>query len=441
MDPELETKTDSDGSTVPNTPIAESGNAIWLNEKQVFAWLRPMNENAITAFDATVNKVIKHAPKYDHFRRFLHCDSRRPRSQSVFSEDNEDPSYEQPPAYPYRRWIGGFGLRLTDVPCDPEQGWRMGTNLKEIDLLLAPPRRYRDQLRVAGYHATLRLHPESCRILLQARHTVKIGSKGPKAFRYPETLLLEPGEIIFIGDGAYTFEYTDYFYSEGFKPTVTQYMRNHHDSSWSINQYISPGSVGVATALGEYYCSPRAFNQGTFGKISAGWNKSGDTVAFKIFKNPKELEIRSHVKLMEYIGQHNNILQLLECISNFDTKVPDACCIYTPLTSSNLADVITSYKPDVHAKTALFADYLNGMSYLHDQKGIMHRDISPGNLAITSFSKPRGIIIDLDAATTDSTSTDHMKGTLPFLAPEIIALKSLKGQGPQPLPYDKSVDT
>ncbi|KAL9023145.1 MAG: hypothetical protein Q9196_007366, partial [Gyalolechia fulgens] len=136
-----------------------------------------------------------------------------------------------------------------------------------------------------------------------------------------------------------------------------------------------------------------------------------------------------------------NILHLLDCISNFGTKAPDACCVYTPLTSSNLSDVITGYTPDVQAKSTLFADYLSGMSCIHDQKGIMHRDISPGNLAITSFNKPRGVIIDLDAATTDATSRDHMKGTLPLLAPEIIAFKFWKGTGSPPAPYDKSVDT
>ncbi|KAL8934834.1 MAG: hypothetical protein Q9216_005710, partial [Gyalolechia sp. 2 TL-2023] len=428
MDTEPEAKVDADGSTVPNSPDAESGDAARLDEEQVFAWLRPMNDIANTAFNATVDMVIKHTPVFDHFRSFLHYrDSHQPRSQSVFTEDDDDSNQESPPAHPYRQWSGSFGLCLNHLPCDPGQGWRVGTNSKEIDILLAPPRSFRNETQIAGYHGTLKLHMESCRILLQARHTITVGRDGPKAFRYPETLLLEPGEIIFIGNCTYTFEYTKYFYSEAFKHALTRYMRNYHDSSWSINQYVTPGSIGIPTVLGEYYCSPRAFNQGTFGKISAGWDKTGDTVAFKIFKAPKESQ--------------PNILYLLDCISHFDIQVPDACCVYTPLTSSNLADVITNYNPDINAKFALFADYLSGMSYLHDQKGTMHRDISPGHLAITSFDKPKGIIIDLDAATRDPTSTNHMKGTLPFLAPEILALKSWKGTNPQPPAYDRNVDT
>ncbi|KAL8651928.1 MAG: hypothetical protein Q9210_002983 [Variospora velana] len=269
----------------------------------------------------------------------------------------------------------------------------------------------------------------------------QVGRNGAKAFRHPESFLLEPGEIVFLGNCAYTFEYTEFFHSGAFKQALTQYMREYHGSLWSMNKYISPGSVGVATALGNYFCSPIAFNQGTFGKISAGWDKSGGTVAIKVFKNPKKSEIHSHVKLMESIGQHENILRLLECVSHFDTKVPDAYCVYTPLASTNLSDVINGYTTDAIAKSALFIDYLSGLSYLHDQKGIMHRDISAGNLAITSLSEPRGIILDLDAATTSDISTDHMKGTLPCLAPEIMALKDWDGACKQPPPYEKSIDT
>lgn len=66
----------------------------------------------------------------------------------------------------------------------------------------------------------------------------------------------------------------------------------------------------------------------------------------------------------------------------------------------------------------------------------MHRDINPNNLAVTSFNEPKGLIIDLDAATKERHSIDHMQGTLPYLAPEIISLKSQHHY----TGYDKSVD-
>jgi serine/threonine protein kinase len=102
--------------------------------------------------------------------------------------------------------------------------------------------------------------------------------------------------------------------------------------------------------------------------------------------------------------------------------------------------VIHACTPDFAAKLTLFADYLSGLSYLHDQKGVMHRDISPGNLAVVSFDKPKGIILDLDSATASESSTDHMQGTVPFLSPEIINLKAWKQEEEPPPPYGKSVD-
>ncbi|KAL8700669.1 MAG: hypothetical protein Q9201_005324 [Fulgogasparrea decipioides] len=437
---------ESDDSTIPITPEADSDDFIRLDENEVFAWLRLVDGTARRAFDKTVNTVIKHAPKFDHFRQFLHCDYRQDRSQSAFTKDG-DSIYDQPSATLYQ-WAGAFALRLTCLPHDPVQGWCMGTNhgrspSKEVDLLLAPPTYDWTKTRILGHHATLKLHPESCRVSLHAKHTTTITRHGIKAFRHPESYVLEHGEIIIMGDCAFTFEYTDFFHSHSFEQDLTQYMREYHHPQWIINKYISPGSVGLPTVIGDYYCSPSAFDQGTFGKVSAGWTRSGGPVAIKTFKNPKKSEIYSHKELMEYIGRHDNIVHLLTCVSHFETKAPDAYCIYTPLALFNLSTVIMECTPDTTAKSALFTDYLSGLAYLHEQKGIMHRDISPGNLAVTSLHAPKGIILDLDAATTSISSTDHMKGTLPCLAPEIVALKAWDRSkvGKPPPPYEKNIDT
>ena len=120
---------------------------------------------------------------------------------------------------------------------------------------------------------------------------------------------------------------------------------------------------------------------------------------------------------------NDNILQLLECVSHFVTPAPDAYCVYSPLATVVLREVIPTHQVGINIKLALLSDYLCGLSYLHEEKNVMHLDISPGNLAITSLDNPKGIIIDLDAAVEPVSCFDHGKGTLPYLAPEIIALK------------------
>ncbi|KAL8774145.1 MAG: hypothetical protein Q9209_001253 [Squamulea sp. 1 TL-2023] len=436
---------DLDDSTVPNTPDSNSGDAVQLAQHEVFAWLRPLNKAACQGFDATVNTVIKYSSQFDHIRQFLHCDNRQERAPSVFTEDSGGSDHE--PAAPTKEWAGAFGLRIIYLPSDPVLGWRLGTNRgrsasPEVDLLLAPPTDHWVKTRISGHHVTLSLDPGCSRIVLHARHTVTISWRGAKTLRRSESHVLENGEVIHIGNCAYTFEYTDYFFSLNFESTVSHYMRKYHNPLWAINKYISPNSVGSPTLIGKYYCSPSAFAQGTFGKVAAGWTANGATVAVKTFKTPDKREIRSHFKMMGYIGKHDNIAHLLDFDDHLNAAVPDAYCVYTPLAVANLKEIINAYTPDVPAKTALFTDFLAGLSHLH-QKGVMHRDISPGNLAITSLQQPIGIIIDLDAATSDTYSSDHMKGTMTFLAPEIMDLKDWdkhrNGKQPPPL-FDKSVD-
>ncbi len=129
------------------------------------------------------------------------------------------------------------------------------------------------------------------------------------------------------------------------------------------------------------------------------------------------------------------MLCLVECVANFTLGVPTAYCVYTPLAASSLGSLLADYELDAAAKETLTIDYLTGLAYLHE-KGIMHRDISLQNLTVSALDNPRGIIIDLDAATFEEQSVDHQRGTLLYLAPEIWRIKT----GSAVLPYNKAVD-
>ena len=133
-------------------------------------------------------------------------------------------------------------------------------------------------------------------------------------------------------------------------------------------------------------------------------------------------------------------MQLLYCASEFNAKVPDAYCVYAPLALASLAEVIGAYEPDFDAKVSILSDCLSGLSHLHDKKQLMHRDINPNNIAIVSFDNPKAVIIDLDSATAEETTTDHYKGTIAYLAPEIVELKGWNGKEQRPPPYGKQVD-
>lgn len=131
-------------------------------------------------------------------------------------------------------------------------------------------------------------------------------------------------------------------------------------------------------------------------------------------------------------------MELLHSSSNLEPAIPVVYCVYSPLAFATLEDVADTHHISLAAQIALLIDYLRGLVFLHDTKGIMHRDIKPANLGVRSFDPPRGVILDLDAATIETTSDDHGQGTIPYLAPEIISLKVNPATNAQR--YKSSVD-
>jgi serine/threonine protein kinase len=98
------------------------------------------------------------------------------------------------------------------------------------------------------------------------------------------------------------------------------------------------------------------------------------------------------------------------------------CFIFSePLIQPTLASVITSSSLSMSDRLSLIEQMLEGLAFIHSE-GCMHRDIRPENVLVSS-SPLQAVIIDFDCATFDKTSKDHMKGTIRYLAPEVIALK------------------
>lgn len=433
---------------VPNTPEDFSDVTI-LKHDDAFALLRPVNPSAQSALNASVNAVIMEVDgdsTFDHYRQFVHAERGQARASSVFTEDEHADVEEPDGNSASQQWYGAFKFSLRKPPREGGLGWYLGTSRspplspnQDVDILLAPPTSAWSQRGIAGIHARLYFHKESYRMVLQARHTVTVG-KSERIIRNSESQVLDDKDLVIIGDCTYAFEYTSYFQSVEFETELSEYVRQTCGPRWAINKLLSPTSVGAPRPLGEYYSSPSAFAQGTFGQVAAGWARDGAAVAIKHFKNPRRSDIDSHRNLMRIIGSHDNILRLLNCITNFQTQIPTAYCVYTPLAVMTLKDVISLYETNSAAQIVLLRDYIAGLSHLHD-KGIMHRDIKLENLAVKSLQNPIGVILDLDAATIAQTSIDHMQGTIPYLSPEIIKLKEWNPlHGRAPPSYEKSVD-
>lgn len=108
--------------------------------------------------------------------------------------------------------------------------------------------------------------------------------------------------------------------------------------------------------------------------------------------------------------------------------------IYLPLGRSNLQHLILS-DMSIQDRIVVFRQCLEGIAYIHSKK-LMHRDIKPGNIIVVSQNPPNVMLIDFGQATWEETSTNHMVGTIRYLAPEVRALK--RGLASQP--YNNSID-
>lgn len=82
----------------------------------------------------------------------------------------------------------------------------------------------------------------------------------------------------------------------------------------------------------------------------------------------------------------------------FNGSSPQYYCVYAPLAVVTLAQLTETFETNDVYKRILLRDFSCGLSFLY-AKGIVRRDISPKNLAVTALYPPKGLIIDLDAAT------------------------------------------
>lgn len=109
--------------------------------------------------------------------------------------------------------------------------------------------------------------------------------------------------------------------------------------------------------------------------------------------------------------------------------------IYEPLLIHTLEELIVSDRLDDLARVNICEQCIEGLAWIH-KCGIMHRDIKPLNMGMKSISPPEAMIFDFGHGTAKQTSTDHYKGTIAYLAPEVLDLKFHKSD----IPYNNAAD-
>lgn len=102
----------------------------------------------------------------------------------------------------------------------------------------------------------------------------------------------------------------------------------------------------------------------------------------------------------------------------------DTYIIYGPLAEGTLEGLRLDDRGYCTSLDA-FAQAVKGLQHIH-HCGWMHRDIKPTNILYRSKPIFSVVIADYGHGTRETQSADHTKGTIRYLAPEILTLKKLE---------------
>lgn len=122
--------------------------------------------------------------------------------------------------------------------------------------------------------------------------------------------------------------------------------------------------------------------------------------------------------MLEYYDQYET--------ENFIVLLSERC-------PESLFSLIHNYKPPIDHKLKLTAQLIEAVAGMH-QRGLLHLDIKPDNVLVGPEGGVR--LADFGTSLHSDSATASLRGTYPFLAPELFSTAGL----PHELHFSKSVD-
>ncbi|KAI9676520.1 MAG: hypothetical protein M1817_000678 [Caeruleum heppii] len=405
-----------------------------------FARLFPRNPLARIAFDEVVEKLRRDgATPYAH--RFLVYEKAKDDLSSESGSETRTNALK-PQAI---NWTGYYRLNNGIPPKSRSLGWVMGSGRQDdlgeagVDFLLTSRSK---AYRVRGRHARLVHNLSTGILMIQTDYNRRVLLDGKLSIQGGKQAITTTSTGIILGDLAYSLVFTN------LNEDVYKAQLSALRTEVGMTDSEPPPSLGPIPSATHYdimgYTVQGVFAEGSTCTVAAGIKKDeGSAVAVKRMKRNKHNfdSIQKEIDVLRRIGQHPRVCCLVEDLFSGGSdkaagrhQIDEVHLIYSPLAMKSFFDVIESDLSDDH-RAVLVKQSLQGIAYIH-QQGIMHRDIKPRNMALTSEHKPRAIIIDFGLASWDERSIDHRVGTIAYLAPEVMELKT--GQGSQS--YDKTID-
>ena len=147
----------------------------------------------------------------------------------------------------------------------------------------------------------------------------------------------------------------------------------------------SDDTVTVVWGSQDKYEVLRQLGKGKYGEVYEGINLQqrgrgfGDNgrCVLKIMRPVKEHRLRREVKILQQVSGGPNIVQLLEVVRDPETKTP--CFVFDLVNAISFKDLQASVT-DLDVRYYVF-QLLVALDFCHS-RGIMHRDVKPGNVLI-----------------------------------------------------------
>ncbi|CUU58046.1 Serine/threonine protein kinase [Parafrankia irregularis] len=134
----------------------------------------------------------------------------------------------------------------------------------------------------------------------------------------------------------------------------------------------------------------------------------------KIMKSAELMDnLRGEFTLLHKL-KHDRIVR----IHDYLLEPPGPALISEYVEGRTVGQLAERLRGNPAAARRILADILDALEYAHGH-GVLHRDLSPGNIIVDEDD--RATLIDFGVASRADTDAHSMVGTLPYLAPEIVA--------------------